>query len=60
MSEKTKDFDAVKMMREAWDRISRDIKDMSFEEQKAYFRKHALETRNELKPSENTEAVQRG
>lgn len=57
MSEKPKDFDAVKMMREARDRISRDIKDMSFEEQKAYFREHALETRGKLKRSEETETV---
>ena len=57
MSEKTKDFDAVNMMREARDRISRDIKGMSFEEQKAYFREHALETRDKLKRSEETEAV---
>jgi len=57
MNEKAKDFDAVKMMREARDRISRDIEGMSFEEQKAYFKEHALETRDKLRPSKETEAV---
>jgi len=57
MSEKTKDFDAVKMMREARDKISREIKDMSFEEQRAYFKAHALEARDKLKSAEKFEAV---
>jgi len=33
---KEKDFDAVQMMREIRDRISLDIKDMSYEELRAY------------------------
>lgn len=57
MGEKTKDFDAVEMMREARDRISRDIKDMSFEEQRVYFRKHAEQTRKRLKSVEQAGAV---
>jgi hypothetical protein len=52
-----KDFDAVKMMREARDRISRDIKDMSFKEQRAYFREHAEQARKRLKSVEKTGAV---
>jgi hypothetical protein len=41
-----KDFKAVKFMREARDRISNDIKDMTFEEIKKYF-----EERRKLKVS---------
>ena len=48
MAKKTKDFDAVQRMREARDKISRDIQGMSFEEQKAYFRKHARRARERL------------
>lgn len=50
MDTRKKDFDAVKMMREARDRISREIRGMSFEEQAAYFRKHADQTRRKLEP----------
>jgi len=34
-----KDFDAVQMMREIRDRISKDIANMSFDEIKEYFKK---------------------
>ena len=47
-----KEFDAVKMMREARDRISRETRGMSYEEQTAYFRKHADQTRRRLEPRE--------
>lgn len=57
MGEKTKDFDAVQMMREARDRISRDIKDMSFEEQRVYFRNHAQRARKKLKSVERAQAA---
>lgn len=50
MDTRKKDFDAVMMMREARDRISREIRGMSFEEQAAYFRKHAERTRRKLEP----------
>ena len=43
-----KDFKAVKFMREVRDRISNDIKDMTFEEIKKYFedrRKFKLSTK---------------
>ena len=36
---KTKDFDAVKMMREIRDKISLEIENMSFAEIKEYFKK---------------------
>jgi hypothetical protein len=39
-----KDFKAVKFMREVRDKISYDIKDMSFEQIKQYFEKRKLET----------------
>jgi hypothetical protein len=48
MDLRRKDFDAVKMMREARDRISREIRGMSFEEQAAFSRKHAEQTRRKL------------
>jgi hypothetical protein len=38
---KAKSFDAVKFMREARDRMSRDMPGMSVQEQIAYVRKHA-------------------
>lgn len=57
MDETPKDFDAVAMMREARDRISRDIRDMSFDEQKIYFRKHAELARQRLNSVERTGAV---
>jgi hypothetical protein len=50
MDTRTKDFDAVKMMREARDRISREIRGMSFEEQAAYFKRCAAQTRTKLEP----------
>lgn len=59
MDKKTKrnEFDAVKMMGEARDRISRDIEGMSFEEQATYFRLHAERARTRLKATEKSQAV---
>jgi len=48
MREKKKSFDAVKLMREARDKISRDVRGMGFEEQVAYFRKHSQRVRSKL------------
>ena len=43
-SKKTpKTFDAVQSMREIRDKISLEIADMSFEQLKAYFKKHKLQ-----------------
>ncbi len=59
MEEKKKKekFDAVKMMRNARDRISRDIQAMSHEEQVAYFRDHAEQVRRKLEAAQKSEAV---
>lgn len=38
-------FDAVQQMREARDRISRDIEGMTFEEEKAYYREQLQRAR---------------
>ncbi|MFV0530986.1 MAG: hypothetical protein ACK5MD_06070 [Flavobacteriales bacterium] len=37
------DFKAVEFMREVWDKISADIKDMDFEQIKKYFEMRRLE-----------------
>lgn len=57
MEEKKKEFDAVKMMRDARDRISRDIRDMSHDEQVAYFKEHAEQVRRKLAVAEKRHAV---
>ena len=57
MDERKKGLDAVKMMREARDRISRDIQGMSFEEQEAYFRQHAEQARTRLEAAEKRQVV---
>jgi hypothetical protein len=57
MNKQTKDFDAVEMMREVRDRISRETRSMSFEEQRSYFREHAERTRSKLAPAEKSAAV---
>ena len=38
MKKSKKAFDAVKMMREIWDKLSMQFQEMSFEEQKQYMR----------------------
>ena len=40
-----KKFDSVKLMREARERISRDIEGMTFEEEKAYIREQLKRAR---------------
>lgn len=57
MEMKKKDFDAVKMMRDARDRISREIQDMSHEEQAAYFKKHAERARRKLRVAGKSQVV---
>lgn len=47
-----KSFDAVKMMREIRDKLSKEFKNMSYEEQGKYIKK-----RVHLKSSHNTKAV---
>jgi len=39
MTTKKKDFDAVKMMRDIRDQLSREFADMTYEERKRYIRK---------------------
>ena len=48
MKSSEKKFDAVQLMREIRDRMSADMKDMSFEEKRAYIEKHASSVREEL------------
>lgn len=57
MEKKKKTFDAVKMMRDARHTISRDIRDMSYEEQVAYYRQHAEQVRRRLAAVEKSPAV---
>jgi hypothetical protein len=45
---KAKEFDAVQYMRQARDKMSADMRDMSFEEQRAYVEQHAAKVRREL------------
>ncbi|HKH47396.1 MAG TPA: hypothetical protein VKM72_22290 [Thermoanaerobaculia bacterium] len=42
-----KQFDAVKTMREIRDEISREIQDMSFEQEREYIEKHLKSRREE-------------
>lgn len=43
-----KKFDAVAFMRQVRDKMSSDMRDMSFEAQKAYIEQHASKVRKEL------------
>jgi len=43
-----KSFDAVQFMRQARDKMSADMRDMSLEEQRAYIEQHAAKVRREL------------
>ena len=45
---KTKTFDAVKMMREIRDKISAETQNMSFEELKAYIKKQLTDSKTKL------------
>jgi hypothetical protein len=42
-----KDFDAVQFMRQVRDKMSSEMRDMSFEEQRAYIEQHAAMIREE-------------
>jgi hypothetical protein len=44
----TKKFDAVQFMRQVRDKMGADMRDMSFEEQRAYIEQHASKVRREL------------
>jgi hypothetical protein len=52
-----KKFDAVQFMRQVRDKMSSEMRDMSFEEQRAYIEQHALTVRKELKSLHETAAV---
>ena len=43
-----KEFDAVQFMRQVRDKMSAEMRDMSFEQQRAYIEQHALKVRQEL------------
>ncbi|HSS47693.1 MAG TPA: hypothetical protein VLX28_01985 [Thermoanaerobaculia bacterium] len=43
-----KSFDAVQFMRQARDKMSAEMRDMSLEEQQAYIERHAAKVRREL------------
>ena len=44
----TKKFDAVQFMRQARDKMSADMRGMSFEEQRAYIEQHASKVRRDI------------
>lgn len=46
-----KEFDAVKMMREIRDRLSKEMAGMSYEEEKRYIREHLSSRRHDRKPA---------
>jgi hypothetical protein len=50
MTEREKEFDSVRLMRELRDRISRDIEGMTFEQEKAYIRERLEQAREEHPP----------
>lgn len=47
-SNKVKDFDAVKMMRDIREKISVETQNMTFEELKAYIKKQLAESKTKL------------
>lgn len=52
-----KKFDAVQFMRQARDKMSSEMRDMNFEEQRAYIEQHASKVRRELESRHETKAV---
>lgn len=52
-----KKFDAVQLMREVRDKMSSEMRDMSFEEQRAYIERRASKIRRELKSRHEAPAV---
>lgn len=49
---KSKRFDAVRFMRQTRDKMSAEMRDMSFEEQKKYIERHASKIRREIQSRE--------
>jgi hypothetical protein len=49
----TKKFDAVQFMRQVRDKMSADMRGMSFEEQRAYIEQHASKVRRDLEARES-------
>jgi hypothetical protein len=47
---KTKEFDAVKFMRQVRDKMATEMAGMTFEEQRAYIEQHAAKVRQNLEP----------
>jgi hypothetical protein len=45
---KNKKLDAVELMRQLRDKMSTDMRDMSFEEQRVYIEQHASKVRQDL------------
>jgi len=54
---KAKKFDAVQFMRQMRDKMSADMRDMTFEEQTRYIKQHAFKVRQELESRHETTAV---
>lgn len=52
-----KRFDAVQFMRQARDKMSADMKDMSFKEQRTYIEQRASKVRKELESRQGKKAV---
>jgi hypothetical protein len=54
---KNKKFDAVQFMRQVRDKMSTEMRNMSFEEQRAYIEQHASKVRQELESRHENKAV---
>jgi hypothetical protein len=52
-----KKFDAVQFMRQVRETMSAEMRDMSFEEQRAYIERHASEVRKALRSRREATAV---
>lgn len=52
-----KNFDAVQFMRQAREKMSADMQNKSFEEQRAYIERHASKIRKELQSQREATAV---
>ncbi len=54
---KTKEFDAVKFMRKAREKMDADIRYMTFQEQQAYIEQRAAKVREEIKARRESAAA---
>jgi hypothetical protein len=54
---KNKEFDAVRFMRQVRDKMSVEMRDMTFEEQRAYIEQHASKVRQDLESRRETTAA---